>query len=380
LNKYLVHCLCKQCKKEEAEPAGGDGTEGNGVELATESDLGEEIRNLQLEYEEQEVICHPEDLRQPVHATPQKDTDIIKCIGQIRSRYLYRDHKFKTSGRGTGTVFKTVGGKCVAITCAHNFRKQVQECEECNHYTRLYRKTKPRDQILKCKHCGSKKLKLKWIEATLVVFDRKYNGGNPKVRDDGETIEFGDLDKSYEVCIKDVIVPNDELYRQYSKSRDGYDLAYFSFDDDGYYEHLAANIRLKSYESCKLQLEKRLENPFRLFGFPADKWEEIKHGEETTWRCPMYGMSSHADGKGEFKAEKTRVDGKKFYIRHDCIDTYGGQSGSALWFNDGNKYVIFGVHTAGVKKSYNLGQLLDDESIRTINTATEIAGKSDRMS
>merc|ERR1719326_1178685 len=35
LNKYLVHCPCKQCKKEEAEPAGGDNPEGNGVELAT---------------------------------------------------------------------------------------------------------------------------------------------------------------------------------------------------------------------------------------------------------------------------------------------------------------------------------------------------------
>jgi len=37
LNKYLVHCPCKQCKKEEAEPAGGDNPEGNGVELATKA-------------------------------------------------------------------------------------------------------------------------------------------------------------------------------------------------------------------------------------------------------------------------------------------------------------------------------------------------------
>ena len=37
LNKYLVHCPCKQCKKEEEQSAEAGNTEGNEVELETKA-------------------------------------------------------------------------------------------------------------------------------------------------------------------------------------------------------------------------------------------------------------------------------------------------------------------------------------------------------
>eukprot|EP01083_Nonionella_stella_P196819 723952_1 len=85
-----------------------------------------------------EVIVNEEDLREPVYETKQKDEDIIKCIGQLRVTYKYHQHSFQCTGLGTGTVFKSLTKNDITtsfiITCAHNVRKIVFRCNECNKY------------------------------------------------------------------------------------------------------------------------------------------------------------------------------------------------------------------------------------------------------
>ena len=83
-------------------------------------------------------------------------------------------------------------------------------------------------------------------------------------------------------------------------------------------------------------------------GYPAEKPEKGANDYQ------LWGM------KGNILKKDT------FGLIHYEIDTEPGQSGSGIWYKDGNNFYVIAVHVFGSEK-YNGGVLLTEERITTIN-------------
>jgi V8-like Glu-specific endopeptidase len=94
-----------------------------------------------------------------------------------------------------------------------------------------------------------------------------------------------------------------------------------------------------------LKPEMLKKKKYYLYGYPEDL-------------CPNYDEMWGAN----FPIDKVEED--NIYYR---VDTYGGQSGSAIYYEKDGNYFVVGVHTGGDDKGdYNVGILLTEKRIRCI--------------
>eukprot|EP01084_Bolivina_argentea_P083766 151644_1 len=152
--------------------AGNDQQKSNKV---TDSTIANDEQKMQ-KYSDDELDCFEEvivhddgDKREPITESSQNNQYIIKCIGQLQVDYKYINHKYEQTGCsfGTATVFKAQKDKCFVISTAHNIRKKIKECKQCNVYM------DNEQDIMKCIQCGNDKLRCNIISATSIQFRRR---------------------------------------------------------------------------------------------------------------------------------------------------------------------------------------------------------------
>eukprot|EP01084_Bolivina_argentea_P103639 185610_1 len=152
----------------------------NNDEKYTESDSEE--------YDNQEVIVNDEDLRMKVLESDDKGESVMKCIGNLKSKYIYDTNSYRQTTAGTGTVFHVgSNGETFVITCAHNIRRLIYECDTCGVYM---------DKKQQHGKCDISDLKKKIIKANDVKFvQRSIYKRYERTMDDDEKkrqiIEYG---------------------------------------------------------------------------------------------------------------------------------------------------------------------------------------------
>eukprot|EP01084_Bolivina_argentea_P124363 220378_1 len=309
-------------------PDGAD-DEKNKTELIPSRIEDNKIDDDELEYE-CEALVHDNDLRQPIYDVNEKDYDIVKCIGQIRTVFLYNKRgPFVKKESGTGTVISVHDTTACVLTCAHVVRTFVIECPKCHKYMNI--KDQNDNLILQCIYnpCNqqvSKDINLKMIEASTIEFKRRsIEYGNT----------FGKMLKSYE-CKEKVL--NSTKYREYNKPPEGYDIAIISFNDvDNFYRKYCANIVTKEFTTF---------NKFYIFGYGKPDVNKL------------YGMASIGKNWEIKRNQKTQ----KYYLKQQVIDTLPGVSGAAMWNQQHDKTIIFGVHCGGHQASrFNIGTLIKED-------------------
>eukprot|EP01084_Bolivina_argentea_P000803 1481_1 len=298
-----------------------------------------------IDFEDQEMLVHDSDLREKIYESIHKNEHIIKCVGQLRIVYKYKQFSYNLTTLGTATVCVVNQNRAYLLTCAHNARRMIFECENCRKYMeRIHNNS----LISKCIHCSTAKLQKKMIKATEIQFKRrcikKEILKQTENDDEQEIIKFGDMIKSYN-CKCEYI--DDYNYNLYPYTASGYDIAILSFKDtDNYYAQYTTNIIVG--HGPKLVTNKC--SVFNIFGYPGDKIDK------------MYGMQS----TGNHYKLQTHSKSGNVYLQQREIDTAKGQSGSAVWFKlqNSSKVVIFGVHSGGSRKyKYNTCTLVDTNII-----------------
>eukprot|EP01084_Bolivina_argentea_P267355 453807_1 len=114
-----------------------------------------------------EVIVNNGDFREEIYEFPDhRNLAVIKCIGQIKSEFNYQiEHEYKVNAVGTATVYKVVDNVAFVLSCAHNIRIKIYECDKCNKYYKKKWCSKC-NQILTSNH---KKL----LKPTCIEFKRR---------------------------------------------------------------------------------------------------------------------------------------------------------------------------------------------------------------
>eukprot|EP01084_Bolivina_argentea_P242333 406567_1 len=254
----------------------------------------------------QESIVHVDgDKRKPIIESVYNKEDIIKCIGQLETDYKYIERGYEQKGKtyGTATVFCTRKNTCFALSAAHNIKKIIKECEQCNNYM------DNSQNIIKCIHCNHNKLQTKVISATSIEFRRREIKKHISIYDEEEkeTIhyEFGDNRKGY-VCDCEYL---DSNYLIYPFTTAGYDYCILSFiNDDNYnYKKYCKNIAIKNEMSA---VKHQTIPPFNIYGYPMTTMETDKHYK-------MYGMEST---KNNYSVEISKYS-NQLYFKHCEIDT-----------------------------------------------------------
>eukprot|EP01084_Bolivina_argentea_P233585 393392_1 len=220
---------------------------------------------------------------------------------------------------GTATVFATNPNNetVYAITCAHNIRQHILECIDCGRYMNVKNTT-----MCINTNCSNTNLKEKMIKATQVKFQRrsvkkKYYKGDDD--DEKQEVIFGDVIKTYNNISCEFIY--DSKFETYYKAPHGYDLAIISFID------------------------------------------------ATTFYSTFYQMWGMQSSGTDYWIKRNHTTNRE-YLKHQEIDTFGGQSGSAMWYIDesGNN-IIFAIHAGGnQEKHFNVATLLSEQDIINIGS------------
>eukprot|EP01084_Bolivina_argentea_P039998 73902_1 len=300
----------------------------------------------------QEAIVNSTDLRTAVYNSNQKDEQILKCIGYLRTTFKYAQHSYKLQKRGTGTVISVSNDKiCYVLTCAHNIRTKVYHCPNCNKYLNLKHDDKNRAYYENHSNCTTTP-NPKFIKANKIEFIRcsihKQYQKKMQNKSDELVIKYGDEEKIY-LCNMNTNTSwiDDQKYELYSSTSAGYDIAIISFEDiDGYYKK---NIPTKiDVQNGKNTIEKIKQ--FNIWGYPFDK-------------TGMYGMKS-IQTNYQFK-QHSKTD--QIYLKQEEIDTTAGQSGAVIWTKNGSQFILCGVHTGGsAAKKYNVGTLFNVQNLEQI--------------
>eukprot|EP01084_Bolivina_argentea_P237112 398589_1 len=290
----------------------------------------------------QEAIVNNKDAREAVHRFVPKLDDIYHKIGEIVTTYDYKiPHKYRKTAVGTGTVIfaraqnNNAFDDCYILTAAHNIRRNVLECTEC----KLYRETKDKN----CENCQKNKIHFTQMETIIKATRIEFLCHDITVKDFGETLV------RYECTEKEIFI-DEYNYNKYSKPKHGYDYAILHFADDKHkYIKKIDNIRLtKTYKNA---------TELCIFGYPKSSKGE------------MLGMKSK--NINQFEIIKNDITNKK-YIQQNTIDTAPGQSGSIIFWQDGDVANIIGLHVGGraaknVSDRYNIATLINEEIIEKVN-------------
>eukprot|EP01084_Bolivina_argentea_P290842 499715_1 len=215
-----------------------------------------------------EVCVTGKDQRLKVCETKNQHDAITKCIGLLR---VYYDKQTIESANviGTGTIFHVDGNKCLVLTCAHNVRASVYQCENenCNVNIKMLIKT----QNNKCTKCNDSLVKDNQLhKAVRVTFVRRVISVN----------KFGTFQDEYECDMTQLII-NDAEYSKCAHPTSGNDIAILVINDKkaaDYYRDKCEKIFLVN----NFELFGNDKRQMNLFGYPGDK----KKGEE------MWGMST----------------------------------------------------------------------------------------
>eukprot|EP01084_Bolivina_argentea_P276619 472025_1 len=311
---------------------------------------------------EETLIHSATDRRKAIWESPNKDDNIIKCIGSLEMEYtknLYQPEK----SIGTGTVIHIDRNDiCYILTAAHNFYQALRKCLNCNKQTIKSR----------CSHCNcrqkTQEIKpLQLTKADTIIFKRRCIVKEKIDPVTGNKYTFGDP-----ISQPIPINPNncycrEIFYRLYKHPKAGYDIGIMTFkcpaEDVDLYSSVCSKIKLDSdSDFCAPNNNVQLF----IYGYPAD------HKFNNQYQ--MYGMSTSMNGN-KFEIEK-HAESDKRYIKNIEIDTTAGQSGACVWSYDGkdkNKYRIHAVHTSGRpdKRSTfdgeNYGTFLDESHVNWIN-------------
>eukprot|EP01084_Bolivina_argentea_P054536 99995_1 len=179
------------------------------------------------EYANQEVIVNEHDLRIKATKSDDKNESIMQCIGHLESHYIYDAHGgYRKSTAGTATVFHVATkGETFAVSCAHNVRTLVWECNNCNKYM---------ENKIEHDECDTTYMKQKLIKANDIKFVKRciVNKYEKKMDDSkNEIIEYGDVEQVYE-CDCDNIFINEKMYSLYPTASSGYDLCVIKFKNN----------------------------------------------------------------------------------------------------------------------------------------------------
>eukprot|EP01084_Bolivina_argentea_P041664 76903_1 len=225
-----------------------------------------------------EILVTGGDKRDPIYDTREKQSAIISCIGQIKTYYPNVGGGYTI---GTGTLVHVIGDRCFVLTCAHNIRTNVYQCQTstCNR--------KMLSNNSRCDRCGGKQFKRekRLHKADRVVF----------VRRSIDQASFGKHEDDYE-CEMDHIYINDYAYENWPHPKSGQDIAILLIDDKKaaqYYKNKCQNIVLVNkpelFDNAKIQMH--------LFGYPGDK----NNGTE------MWGMSTPTENSLQIKKKKKKI-------------------------------------------------------------------------
>ncbi len=167
------------------------------------------------------------DLRIKVLQSDDKGESVMKCIGNLKSSYIYDTNSFRQTTAGTGTVFHVgSNGETFVITCAHNVRRLVYECGTCG----IYMEKKQQHGS-----CNINDLNTKRYERAMHDDENKR-----------EIIEYGDTENVYECDINNIFI-NEEMYSLYPSGSSGYDLCVLKFiKNTNDYKKLVKNIRIEN--------------------------------------------------------------------------------------------------------------------------------------
>eukprot|EP01084_Bolivina_argentea_P265973 450983_1 len=307
----------------------------------------------------QEVLISGDDRRRRVDVfKPEKD-DIYSCIGQLDVEYNYwQQHKFRKTQMGTATVISVVSSnteneekeektKAIILTCAHNVRLTVLQCDKCDNY-RLRRDKNGDKTECNCKHPTSKEITIK---ATKITFrDRSIQHNNY-----GETVENYDCKEHY--------VPDNE-YETCPVPKSGFDWAFLQFTDNNTYAERLKKIHIQLViGSDEFNVKKQRE--YAIFGYP-----HIDNNQHA-----LLGMFSDSINQFEIKHN---VKTKMQYLQQTAFDTGSGQSGSLIWFKENNIVKICGIHCGGSQgtkscpTAHNVATLIDENIIDEFNYSVAI--------
>eukprot|EP01084_Bolivina_argentea_P162895 283437_1 len=326
---------------------------------------GDEKKEIGEDDCEQEAVVHADgDHRQAIYESNHKQESIIQCIGQLRCEFYYENHNYKKHKPGTGTAFDIdpVTKTVFVITCAHNVRHRVAECSLCHNWMEL--------DAINCSNpnCIGGSLRGVMIQANKIQFKRrsikKYEY-EEEINGQREKFKFGDTIMTYN---SDCEVVYDELYAIYFKPQEGYDFAIISFVIDDY-DMYSYNHYLQHTKNVKIQNGESLKEfkTFQIFGYPDDKKEEMKN--DVVYK--MFGQQSSSSHNYEVKRNKNT---NKLYLKQREVDTFTGQSGSAVWIKNKNEKVavIVGVHVGGSPvKKFNLATLISPTDLHHISACRQ---------
>eukprot|EP01084_Bolivina_argentea_P137830 242743_1 len=284
--------------------------------------------------DQQEVMVHGTDLREPIHELGDQSfrkSSFIKCIGQLCMEYNYPQKDYKQKLVGTGTVIRTKSNgwfdpaTAFVLTAAHTVRHNVWNC--CNiYFDKVDSQGDKITNCIKCKKKLDKNTDATVIDATSIVFKRRKT----------TTVGFGTMEKRYKCKIECL---DDIQYKQFPYPKSGYDWAILSFlDDENYYWKNCTNIQLGS--NSKFEYKQ-----FMIVGYPAEKtnemWGYIMNQDEQTVKCEVNNKTGNR------------------YVMHKEVDASAGQSGAAIATQINGKTIIWGIHVGGNKKGkYNVGTMI----------------------
>eukprot|EP01084_Bolivina_argentea_P318412 552184_1 len=327
-----------ECRPTEHKPDNVSNNEITSQSVAENDNKSTTVdENKEIIYDsddgQQEVQVNQHDLREKAFGCSIKDTDIISCIGKIRSTFITSDNSTKTCV-GTGTVYKFIDSYAYIITCAHNLRfTEYWKCNQC----------KQKNEKRKCLQCNTNNTTAHVIKAGKVYFQRRK-------------LQNGNVQHEYK-CDSEIVYIQDDKYCQLPLAKSGYDIAIIKFkDESNYYKSICQNILLvdgRVYHSIRDKLDS-----YYIYGYPA---RVVKNPvtDENKPREEMWGAESIKD---TFKCELNEYNNGQWFLKQSEIDASSGMSGSAI-FSIYPKYtLIFGIHTGGsLRFKYNVGTLLDDK-------------------
>jgi V8-like Glu-specific endopeptidase len=121
----------------------------------------------------------------------------------------------------------------------------------------------------------------------------------------------------------------------------------------------------KKEDYAILVLERDIGDHIGMFGLKAHNRADVDDKA-----CKIYGYPLSIDNQPPNHhclwgmEGRVKVDNMGDLMYYE-IDTSGGQSGSAIWYNEGDKYYIVGVHVLG-SNNYNAGTFLNGNRLQRI--------------
>eukprot|EP01084_Bolivina_argentea_P116797 207459_1 len=318
------------------------------------------------ECDTQEVIVNDKDLRVAATESPDKNESIMQCIGHLKSDFIFDKYQYRKSLAGTATVFHVApNGDTFAVSCAHNVRTLVWECDQCHKYMDDTKEHVLCDNANQLHKKVIKANRINFVKRSIHKRYEKIVDGDDKKK---EIIQYGDTENVYE-CDTENVLLNEKMYEKFPTGSSGYDFCVIQFKSKSMdYAELVKNIRIKHGKETIDTM-----NCFNIWGFPGDKLKIVDDKQE---QKGLFGMKSHTNGKYWFRTHKKT---KKIYLKQNTVDAYAGQSGSSIWvkqkehFESKTQYIIAicGIHTGGNARDennkFNVGVLFDDNILKQVD-------------